>query len=214
MIGRTIVRWLAASGRPAALARREADERETSEAVSSNEKRFATNSGNWLTRTIQRNRVLTASGIAVMLFTFGGFAWSARPDTRLVRKPVSPIPDINDDFDELLNLPTYTRPSDTLSNVSTQSAPGPAYDPFASEPEAERQSDAGDYQMFDHVEPVDDFAAPPTLESGPPRLAAPTESPELEFPSLGLPDLPAPQLDHTADQTQQLFDSGNPFQSQ
>lgn len=217
MIGRTIIRWLAASGRPAEVAQRET--------TTKMNKAVVVSKGNWVTRTIQKNRVLTASGIAVVLFTYGGFAWSARPNTRLVRKTVDPIPDI--DFGELLNPPAYTGQNQQLSDSQTitHQTPDESYHPVT--PQAELQFDDtlqfddspqldvpnGDHLQFSNTGVVADYEDAESLAIPTPQLDTPTAT-EASFPSLGLPEFPTPQLDETDDYAEPLRDSSNPFQSQ
>lgn len=224
MIGKTIVRWLAASGRPAAVTQRETNT--LSQKVSSSSD--AVGNGNWVTRTIQRNRVFTASGIAVVLFTYGGFAWSARTETRLVRKSADPMSEPDDDFGELLNLPPYTGKGEQLSirSQDVEELPSPsadhsrtnsqAYDPFDDIPGFGSQTP--EHAAFGVPEPTgfedstpepnEQFSAPTT-----PQLSAPMDS-GPSFPSLGLPDFSEPQLDDSINEAEPLRNSANPFQSQ
>ena len=230
MIGRTIIRWLVASGRPTAPAQRDATISDVStDTTADDEDVVAT--GNWITRTIQKNRTLTASGIAVVMFTYGGFAWSARPNTRLVRKAVDPIPDVGEDFDEFLNLPSYTEQGEQRLDAATVAHPVSDNGPHMSEPgddsfggdslfDGMPQLDVPDndhLQFSDNDVATDYEVSEPALltptTQQPPALSAPT-APEVSFPSLGLPDLSAPQLDDTFDQAEPLRDSSNPFQSQ
>jgi len=222
MLGKTLVRWLAASGRPAALADREAREQDD-QALQDDQ---PTHAGNWLTRTIQRHRVLTASGIAVGLFAFGGIAWSARNEPRLVRKATVDDSALDDGtmFDELLNLPSIpvrNTESDAVGTNSPLPLPGSsqsdrltnpsgdaAYDPFKQLPPSYNESNS-----IGNVAPTERHVTTPDVNNSP-VLSTPDDS-DTEFPSLGFPEFNTePQLDDSADQAQPLLNTSNPFQSE
>jgi hypothetical protein len=224
MFGKTLVRWLAAGGRPVALAERAANE-PNDQPLEDLKPSFA--SDNWLTRMIQRHRVLTASGIAVGLFVFGGIAWSARNETRLIRKVTAENKMLEEDtmFDELLNLPSYPpieNQSDTSSatsqfeltnrsglTLSEADESSSTYNPFEQLPPLDREAASS---VSDADTPSPQFTIPEVNDF--PALSSP-DGPDAEFPTLAFPEFDnEPQLDESADQAEPLLNSSNPFLSE